>query len=49
LIFNLSFRIQQKEVTGTKMLKRRLGDSTLEISEVSFGTWLTVAGGIERQ
>jgi aryl-alcohol dehydrogenase-like predicted oxidoreductase len=31
------------------MHKRRLGNSTLEISELSFGTWLTVAGGIERQ
>ena len=31
------------------MLRRWLGDSTLEISELSFGTWLTVAGGIERQ
>jgi len=31
------------------MKKRRLGTSTLEVSELSFGTWLTVAGGIERQ
>jgi aryl-alcohol dehydrogenase-like predicted oxidoreductase len=31
------------------MHKRRLGNSTFEISELSFGTWLTVAGGIERQ
>jgi aryl-alcohol dehydrogenase-like predicted oxidoreductase len=28
--------------------KRRLGSSSLEVSELSFGTWLTVAGGIER-
>ncbi len=31
------------------MLKRRLGNSTLGVSELSFGTWLTIAGGIERQ
>src|ERR1035438_10106174 len=31
------------------MQKRRLGNSPLEVSELSFGTWLTVAGGIERQ
>ena len=28
---------------------RRLGNGPLEVSELSFGTWLTVAGGIERQ
>jgi len=28
---------------------RRLGNSPLEVSELSFGTWLTVAGGIERK
>ncbi len=27
---------------------RRLGNSQLEVSELSFGTWLTVAGGVER-
>ena len=31
------------------MLKRQLGDSPLEVSELSFGTWLTVAGGIGRE
>ena len=29
------------------MLYRKLGAGPLEISELSFGTWLTVAGGIE--
>jgi aryl-alcohol dehydrogenase-like predicted oxidoreductase len=28
---------------------RRLGNGPLEVSELSFGTWLTVAGGIERE
>jgi len=28
---------------------RRLGNGPLEVSELSFGTWLTVAGGIARQ
>lgn len=27
---------------------RRLGNGPLQVSELSFGTWLTVAGGIER-
>lgn len=31
------------------MQTRRLGDGPLVVSELSFGTWLTVAGGIERQ
>jgi aryl-alcohol dehydrogenase-like predicted oxidoreductase len=31
------------------MNKRKLGKSALEVSELSFGTWLTVAGGVERQ
>jgi aryl-alcohol dehydrogenase-like predicted oxidoreductase len=31
------------------MRKRRLGNGPLEISELSFGTWLTVAGGIARE
>lgn len=31
------------------MQYRRLGKGPLEVSELSFGTWLTVAGGIERQ
>ena len=30
------------------MQYRRLGNSTLQVSELSFGTWLTVAGGIAR-
>lgn len=28
---------------------RKLGDGSLHVSTLSFGTWLTVAGGIERQ
>ena len=28
---------------------RRLGNGPLQVSELSFGTWLTVAGGIGRQ
>jgi aryl-alcohol dehydrogenase-like predicted oxidoreductase len=31
------------------MKYRRLGNGPLEVSELSFGTWLTVAGGIERR
>ena len=31
------------------MKKRRLGTGPLEVSELSFGTWLTVAGGVDRQ
>jgi aryl-alcohol dehydrogenase-like predicted oxidoreductase len=31
------------------MLYRKLGHGPLEVSELSFGTWLTVAGGIARQ
>jgi aryl-alcohol dehydrogenase-like predicted oxidoreductase len=31
------------------MHHRRLGNGPLEVSELSFGTWLTVAGGIERE
>jgi aryl-alcohol dehydrogenase-like predicted oxidoreductase len=30
------------------MQYRRLGNGPLEVSELSFGTWLTVAGGVER-
>ncbi len=30
------------------MRKRRLGQGPLEVSELSFGTWLTVAGGVGR-
>ena len=30
------------------MRYRRLGNSSLQVSELSFGTWLTVAGGIAR-
>jgi aryl-alcohol dehydrogenase-like predicted oxidoreductase len=29
--------------------RRRLGDSELEVSEISLGSWLTYAGGIERE
>src|ERR1700729_2000669 len=31
------------------MQRRRLGDSDLEISEISLGSWLTYAGGVERE
>ena len=31
------------------MQYRRLGNSPLTVSEISFGTWLTVAGGIARE
>ncbi|MGA2673403.1 MAG: aldo/keto reductase family protein [Terracidiphilus sp.] len=31
------------------MHNRRLGNGPLEVSELSFGTWLTVAGGIGRE
>jgi 1-deoxyxylulose-5-phosphate synthase len=31
------------------MRTRRLGSGPLEVSELSFGTWLTVAGGIGRE
>jgi 1-deoxyxylulose-5-phosphate synthase len=31
------------------MRYRRLGNGPLEVSELSFGTWLTVAGGIARE
>lgn len=31
------------------MQKRRLGDSDLEISEISLGSWLTYSGGVERE
>src|ERR1700733_12285726 len=31
------------------MRYRRPGDGPLEVSELSFGTWLTVAGGIARE
>jgi aryl-alcohol dehydrogenase-like predicted oxidoreductase len=30
------------------MQYRRLGQSSLDVSEISYGTWLTVAGGVER-
>jgi aryl-alcohol dehydrogenase-like predicted oxidoreductase len=30
------------------MKRRRLGDSDLEVSEISLGSWLTYSGGIER-
>ena len=31
------------------MQYRRLGNGPLQVSELSFGTWLTVAGGIEKE
>jgi aryl-alcohol dehydrogenase-like predicted oxidoreductase len=31
------------------MQYRRLGRGPLEVSELSFGTWLTVAGGVGRE
>src|SRR5262245_35934944 len=31
------------------MRKRRLGDSDLEVTEISLGSWLTYSGGIERE
>jgi aryl-alcohol dehydrogenase-like predicted oxidoreductase len=31
------------------MLYRKLGNSTLEVSEISLGSWLTYAGGIEAE
>ncbi len=31
------------------MQRRRLGDSDLEVSEISLGSWLTYAGGVERE
>ena len=30
------------------MRKRRLGDSDLEVTEISLGSWLTYSGGVER-
>jgi len=30
------------------MRRRRLGDSDLEVSEISLGSWLTFSGGVER-
>ena len=34
---------------GDGVQSRRLGNGPLEVSELSFGTWLTVAGGIARE
>src|SRR5919107_2050887 len=31
------------------MRRRRLGDSELEVSEISLGSWLTYSGGVERE
>ena len=31
------------------MNRRRLGDSDLEVSEISLGSWLTYGGGVERE
>jgi aryl-alcohol dehydrogenase-like predicted oxidoreductase len=31
------------------MKRRRLGDSDLEVSEISLGSWLTYSGGVERE
>ena len=30
------------------MRYRRLGDSPIEVSEISLGSWLTYSGGVER-
>ncbi len=32
-----------------RMKRRRLGDSDLEVSEISLGSWLTYSGGVERE
>ncbi|HUA96906.1 MAG TPA: aldo/keto reductase family protein [Terracidiphilus sp.] len=37
------------ELEGGSMQRRMLGNGPLEVSELSFGTWLTVAGGIGRE
>ena len=34
--------------TMSDIPRRRLGDSDLEVSEISLGSWLTYAGGVER-
>ena len=31
------------------MKTRRLGDSELEVTEISLGSWLTYSGGVERE
>jgi aryl-alcohol dehydrogenase-like predicted oxidoreductase len=36
-------------MTGEEMQIRRLGNGPLVVSELSFGTWLTVAGGVGRE
>ncbi len=43
-----SFKDLRREM-GERMHNRRLGNGPLEVSELSFGTWLTVAGGIGRE
>jgi aryl-alcohol dehydrogenase-like predicted oxidoreductase len=35
-------------MTRSEIPRRRLGDSDLEVSEISLGSWLTYAGGVER-
>ena len=32
-----------------RMNRRQLGDSDLEVSEISLGSWLTYSGGVERE
>ena len=31
------------------MQRRKLGNSDLEVSEISLGSWLTYSGGVERE
>src|SRR5258708_5526822 len=33
----------------TRMRRRRLGDSDLEVSEIALGSWLTYSGGVARE
>src|SRR5258708_33141115 len=33
----------------TRVRRRRLGDSDLEVSEIALGSWLTYAGGVARE
>ncbi|MGI8711594.1 MAG: aldo/keto reductase family protein [Solirubrobacteraceae bacterium] len=36
-------------MSTTELSHRRLGDSDLEVSEISLGSWLTYAGGVQRE
>jgi aryl-alcohol dehydrogenase-like predicted oxidoreductase len=36
-------------VLAMTVARRRLGDSELEVSEISLGSWLTYSGGVERE